>query len=150
MQISRDFQHLTYLHQVISIQMHHTPLNVAQCGDVVGVHLKGNVDKCERGDILSDTRSGKCVETTSFTAHMCIVHHPTQIKVGSVTCLHLSAPEAPLTTRRCRYVPVVTAHTTHVPCRVAEILSLLDKSSGQVIAQVLHCKCSAHLCVLVV
>ena len=54
---SRDFQHLTYLHQVISIQMHHTPLNVAQCGDVVGVHLKGNVDKCERGDILSDTRS---------------------------------------------------------------------------------------------
>jgi translation elongation factor EF-1alpha len=68
--------------QVLSIQMHHTPLSVAQCGDVVGVHVKGSLDKCARGDILSDTRNGRAVATTGFTAHVCIVHHPTQIRVG--------------------------------------------------------------------
>lgn len=125
--------------------MHHTPLHVAQCGDVVGVHLKGNVDKCERGDILSDTRSGKCVLTTAFTAHMCIVHHPTQIQVGSVTSLHLCTHYPPPTAPRNRYVPVVTAHTTHVPCRVAEIMSLLDKASGQVVAQVPRRKYAGRL-----
>ncbi len=71
----------------MSIQMHHAPLYMAQCGDVVGVHLKGNVDKCQRGDILSDTRNGKAVPTTAFTAHMCIVDHPTQIHVGSASFL---------------------------------------------------------------
>jgi translation elongation factor EF-1alpha len=70
------------LPQVLSIQMHHSSLSIAQCGDVVGVHLKGNMDKCARGDILSDTRSGRAIVTTAFTAHMCIVHHPSQIKVG--------------------------------------------------------------------
>jgi elongation factor 1-alpha len=134
--------------QVLSIQMHHTPLSVAQCGDVVGVHLKGNVDKCKRGDIVSDTRSGKAVATTSFTAHICIVHHPTKIQVGSVA---MPRSAAPLTSRRPHaacisnsYTPVVAAHTTHVPCRVVELLSLLDKASGQVVAKV-QCDVSLSL-----
>ncbi len=50
---------------------------------------------------------------------------------------------APLTSHRPHaacipdsYTPVVAAHTTHVPCRVVELLSLLDKASGQVVAKV--------------
>ena len=31
---------------------------------------------------------------------------------------------------------MVAVHTTHVPCRVVEIMSLLDKASGHVVAQV--------------
>jgi elongation factor 1-alpha len=126
--------------QVLSIQMHHTPLSLAQCGDVVGVHLKGNVDKCKRGDMLSDTRSGKAIATTAFTAHICIVHHPTKIQVGSVALrcspAHVAPPSRRLHPIPDSYTPVVAAHTTHVPCRVVELLSLLDKASGQVVAKV--------------
>jgi hypothetical protein len=42
------------------------------------------------------------------------------------------------------YTPVVAAHTTHVPCRIVELLSLLDKASGQVVAKV-QCDVSLSL-----
>jgi hypothetical protein len=70
------------------------------------------------------------------TSALCII--PQKYKSGQWPCAPgpLTSHHPHATCNPDSYTPVVAVHTTHVPCRVVELLSLLDKASGHVVSKV--------------
>jgi len=61
--------------------------------------------------VAGDSKNDPPIETADFTAQVIILNHPGSIHNG--------------------YSPVLDCHTAHISCRFAEILSKIDRRSGQ-------------------
>jgi len=98
--------------EVKSVEMHHVALQEAFPGDNVGFNVKGiSVKEIRRGMVAGDSKNDPPIETADFTAQVIILNHPGSIHNG--------------------YSPVLDCHTAHISCRFAEILTKVDRRSGQ-------------------
>ncbi len=94
-----------------TIEQEHTSLSVALPGNLIGVRVLAPVKQIQRGVII-----GTIEDVTSvceyFVAQI-IVTHKQGIEVG--------------------YTPIIDCHQAHVPCRITEIRSIVDKKTGEVV-----------------
>jgi elongation factor 1-alpha len=98
--------------EVKSIEMHHTSLPEALPGDNVGFNVKNvSVKDIKRGNVAGDSKNDPPIETEDFTAQVIVMNHPGEIHNN--------------------YTPVLDCHTAHIACKFQEILSKIDKRSGQ-------------------
>ena len=88
--------------EVRTIEMHHEQLQQAECGDNVGINIRGVGKKdVARGDVVCDAAKPASI-AEEFVAQVAIISHPTVIAKG--------------------YTPVFHVHTAQVPCQFVEIL----------------------------
>ena len=98
--------------EVKSIEMHHESIAEAHPGDNVGFNVKNlSVKDIRRGFVASDAKNDPAMGVEDFTAQVIVLNHPGQIQAG--------------------YAPVLDCHTAHIACKFAELLSKIDKRSGQ-------------------
>jgi len=98
--------------EVKSIEMHHEQVAEAHPGDNVGFNVKNlSVKDIRRGFVASDAKNDPAMGVEDFTAQVIVLNHPGQIQAG--------------------YAPVLDCHTAHIACKFAELLSKIDKRSGQ-------------------
>jgi elongation factor 1-alpha len=98
--------------EVKSIEMHHEQLTEAQPGDNVGFNIKNvAVKDIRRGNVCSNAKNDPARGCESFEAQVIILNHPGEIQNG--------------------YAPVLDCHTAHIACKFQEILSRIDKRTGQ-------------------
>jgi len=98
--------------EVKSVEMHHEALTQAVPGDNVGFNVKGvSVKDIRRGNVCGDSKNNPPVETESFNAQVIVLNHPGSIHAG--------------------YAPVLDCHTSHIACKFAELLTKVDRRSGQ-------------------
>jgi elongation factor 1-alpha len=88
--------------EVKSVEMHHEALAEATPGDNVGFNVK---------NVAGDSKNDPPAETEDFTAQVIILNHPGQIHAG--------------------YAPVLDCHTAHIACKFKELLTKVDRRSGQ-------------------
>jgi elongation factor 1-alpha len=100
--------------EVQSIEMHHSPLEVAKAGDYVGFSV-GNVNREDvgRGSVVFDCENDPAAVCISFVAELTITKHIGEIKKG--------------------YSPVIHCHTAYATCRFSRILQKVDKKTGEVV-----------------
>jgi elongation factor 1-alpha len=97
---------------VKSIEMHHTVIPIAQPGDNIGFNIKGVSTKdIKRGYVCGDTKNDPPRKCIDFTAQVVMLKHPGQVTKG--------------------YSPVIDCHTAHVACRFDELISKIDRRTGQ-------------------
>jgi len=98
--------------EVKSIEMHHEQLAEAAPGDNVGFNIKNvAVKDIRRGNVCSNAKNDPARGCESFEAQVIILNHPGEIGNG--------------------YAPVLDCHTAHIACKFQEILSKIDKRTGQ-------------------
>jgi elongation factor 1-alpha len=98
--------------EVKSIEMHHEQLAEAAPGDNVGFNVKNvAVKDIRRGNVCSNAKNDPARGCESFEAQVIILNHPGEIGNG--------------------YAPVLDCHTAHIACKFQEILSKIDKRTGQ-------------------
>jgi len=98
--------------EVKSVEMHHEALAEAAPGDNVGFNVKNiSVKDIRRGNVAGDSKNDPPAETEDFTAQVIILNHPGQIHAG--------------------YAPVLDCHTAHIACKFKELLTKVDRRSGQ-------------------
>jgi elongation factor 1-alpha len=98
--------------EVKSVEMHHVALPEAVPGDNVGFNVKNlSVKDIRRGMVAGDAKNDPPQETENFTAQVIILNHPGQIHAG--------------------YAPVLDCHTAHIACKFTELLSKVDRRTGQ-------------------
>jgi elongation factor 1-alpha len=98
--------------EVKSIEMHHEQLAEAAPGDNVGFNVKNvAVKDIRRGNVCSNAKNDPARGCDSFEAQVIILNHPGEIGNG--------------------YAPVLDCHTAHIACKFQEILSKIDKRTGQ-------------------
>jgi len=103
--------------EVKSVEMHHVALPEAVPGDNVGFNVKNlSVKDIRRGMVAGDSKNNPPQETESFNAQVIILNHPGQIHAG--------------------YAPVLDCHTAHIACKFTEILSKVDRRTGQAVEEV--------------
>lgn len=101
--------------EVKSIEMHHEPLQQAVPGDNIGFNVKGVSKKdIRRGDVAGHPDKPPTV-AKEFIGQIIVIWHPTSIAPG--------------------YTPVLHAHTAHVATRFAELLTKIDRRTGQVVEE---------------
>lgn len=101
--------------EVRSIETHHTPIEVAEAGDNVGVNLKGVAKQdLRRGDVIGSVNNPPTI-AKEFTAQIFVIYHPTAIAAG--------------------YTPVLHAHTAQVATQIVEILAKIDPRTGAVVEE---------------
>jgi elongation factor 1-alpha len=95
-----------------SVEMHHEALQEATPGDNVGFNIKNvSVKDIRRGNVAGDSKNDPPAECEDFTAQVIILNHPGQIHAG--------------------YAPVLDCHTAHIACKFKELLTKVDRRSGQ-------------------
>jgi elongation factor 1-alpha len=95
-----------------SVEMHHEALQEATPGDNVGFNIKNvSVKDIRRGNVAGDSKNDPPAECEDFTAQVIILNHPGQIHAG--------------------YAPVLDCHTAHIECKFKELLTKVDRRSGQ-------------------
>jgi elongation factor 1-alpha len=98
--------------EVKSVEMHHEAMPEATPGDNVGFNVKNvSVKDVRRGNVCGDSKNDPPQETDTFTAQVIVLNHPGQIHAG--------------------YAPVLDCHTSHIACKFVEILTKVDRRSGQ-------------------
>jgi len=98
--------------EVKSVEMHHVALPEAVPGDNVGFNVKNlSVKDIRRGMVAGDAKNDPPQETEDFNAQVIILNHPGQIHAG--------------------YAPVLDCHTAHIACKFAELVSKVDRRTGQ-------------------
>jgi elongation factor 1-alpha len=98
--------------EVKSVEMHHQTLEKAEPGDNVGFNIKNvPVKDLKRGFVCGDAKNDPPKETLNFTAQTIILNHPNRIKKG--------------------YTPVLDCHTAHVACQFTELISAMNKRTGE-------------------
>jgi elongation factor 1-alpha len=103
--------------EVKSVEMHHVALPEATPGDNVGFNVKNlSVKDIRRGMVAGDSKNNPPQETESFNAQVIVLNHPGQIHAG--------------------YAPVLDCHTAHIACKFTEILSKVDRRTGQAVEEV--------------
>jgi len=102
--------------EVKSVEMHHEAVDSAQPGDNVGFNIKNvSVKDIKRGNVTGDAKIDPPGPIEDFKAQVIILNHPGQIRAG--------------------YTPVLDCHTAHIACKFKELITKLDKRSGQVLEQ---------------
>nr|AGM32604.1 elongation factor 1-alpha (EF1-alpha) protein [Coptotermes formosanus] len=97
-----------------SVEMHHEQLTEARPGDNVGFNVRNvTVKDIRRGFVASDAKNAPAKECETFNAQVIIMAHPGEIRAG--------------------YTPVLDCHTSHIACKFTEIISKMDRRSGQVL-----------------
>ncbi|KAL0483655.1 protein synthesis elongation factor 1-alpha [Acrasis kona] len=98
--------------EVKSIEMHHEQLAEAIPGDNVGFNIKNvAVKDIRRGNVCSNIKNDPARGCENFEAQVIILNHPGEIQNG--------------------YAPVLDCHTAHIACKFQEILTKIDKRTGQ-------------------
>ncbi len=101
--------------EVKSIEMHHEPLQQAVPGDNIGFNVKGVSKKdIRRGDVAGHPDKPPTV-VKEFIGQIIVIWHPTSIAPG--------------------YTPVLHAHTAHIATRFAELLTKIDRRTGQIVEE---------------
>eukprot|EP01111_Echinosteliopsis_oligospora_P014545 TRINITY_DN54_c0_g2_i11.p1 TRINITY_DN54_c0_g2~~TRINITY_DN54_c0_g2_i11.p1 ORF type:complete len:168 (-),score=26.76 TRINITY_DN54_c0_g2_i11:43-546(-) len=92
--------------------MHHTAMPEAVPGDNVGFNVKNlSIKDIRRGMVAGDSKNDPPQEVEDFTSQVIIMNHPGVIHAG--------------------YAPVLDCHTSHIACKFAELLSKIDRRTGQ-------------------
>lgn len=98
--------------EVRSIERHHADVPEAHPGHNVGFNIRGlSVKDIQRGYVASDAKNDPATGVEDFTAQVIVLNHPGQIAVG--------------------YTPVLDCHTSHVACKFEELISKVDKRTGE-------------------
>jgi len=98
--------------EVKSVEMHHESLPEANPGDNVGFNVKNlSVKDIRRGMVAGDSKNDPPRESQDFLAQVIVLNHPNQIAAG--------------------YAPVLDCHTAHIACKFSELVSKIDKRTGQ-------------------
>jgi len=98
--------------EVKSVEMHHESLPEAIPGDNIGFNVKNvAVKDIKRGYVAGESKNDPPREAATFTAQVIIMSHPGNICAG--------------------YTPVLDCHTSHIACKFKELLTRIDKRTGQ-------------------
>lgn len=101
--------------KVISLEMHKEPLEQGVRGDNVDFNVDVYAKQIRRGMVVGLARQDPPKATTSFTARVIVLDHPTPIQSG--------------------YSPTIDCHTSHTPCKFVELLERIDKETNEVLEQ---------------
>ena len=94
-----------------SIEMHHQQLKQAGPGANIGFNVKNvNKNQIKRGNVCGDINDNPPLQVIDFQAQVIIINH-NNIHNG--------------------YTPVIDCHTAHIACRFNQILSKVDRRTGQ-------------------
>lgn len=98
--------------EVRSVEMHKESVPHAIPGDNVGFSVRGlSVKDIARGHVASDAKQEPAVAAESFIAQVIVLNHPGTICAG--------------------YSPVLDCHTSHIACKFSELLTKVDKRTGE-------------------
>ena len=101
---------------VKSIEMHHTSIPQAVPGDNIGFNVKNlAVKDLQRGWVASDANKDPAGRAESFQAQIIVMNHPGKIHPG--------------------YTPVLDCHTAHVACHFDQLLTKMDRRTGEVVEE---------------
>jgi len=97
--------------EVKTIEQHHVELKEALPGNNVGFTVKNvSVKDLRRGMVCGHEKDAP-QDIKKFHAQIIILEHPGQISVG--------------------YTPVVDCHTSHIACKITQLISKIDKRTGK-------------------
>eukprot|EP01132_Coremiostelium_polycephalum_P000511 gene511-644_t len=100
--------------EVRSVEMHHEKLAEGTPGNYVGFNVsKVSANDIRSGMVAGDAKNDPPMETENFTAHLIVLNHPGEIHKG--------------------YTPILDCHTSHISCKITEIIDKVDRRTGAVI-----------------
>ena len=98
-----------------SIETHHVKVPKALPGDNIGFNVRGiSKNDVHRGDVAGHPDNPPTV-AREFIGQIVVIHHPTAIAAG--------------------YSPVLHSNTGQISCRFKELISKLDRRTGQVVEE---------------